>query len=53
MPRGEASLRASRAVARSEDTRAVAYERLDRRIGAVTPAELAAVRRILRAFLDL
>jgi len=38
---------------RLEDTRAVAYERLDRRIGAVTPAELAAVRRILRAFLDL
>ena len=38
---------------RPEDTRAVAYERLDRRIGAVTPAELAAVRRILRAFLDL
>jgi mRNA interferase MazF len=38
---------------RPGDTRAVAYERLDRRIGAVTPAELAAVRRILRAFLDL
>jgi mRNA interferase MazF len=38
---------------RPEDARAVAYERLDRRIGAVTPAELGAVRRILRAFLDL
>ena len=39
--------------ARPEDARAVAYERLERRIGAVTPAELAAVRRILRVFLDL
>ena len=38
---------------RPEDTRAVAYQRLDRRLGAVTPEELAAVRRILRAFLDL
>jgi hypothetical protein len=38
---------------RPEDARAVAYERLERRIGAVTPAELAAMRRILRAFLDL
>jgi len=38
---------------RPEDTRAVAYQRLDRRLGAVTPDELAAVRRILRAFLDL
>jgi mRNA interferase MazF len=38
---------------RPEDARAVAYERLERRIGAVTPAELAAIRRILRAFLDL
>ena len=38
---------------RPEDTRAVSYERLDRRIGAVTTAELAAVRRILPAFLDL
>ena len=37
---------------RPEDTRAVAYQRLDRRLGAVTPDELAAVRRILRAFLD-
>jgi mRNA interferase MazF len=38
---------------RPEDARAVAYERLERRIGTVTPAELAAIRRILRAFLDL
>ena len=38
---------------RPEDARAVAYERLDRRLGAVVPAELAAGRRILRAFLDL
>jgi mRNA interferase MazF len=38
---------------RPEDARAVSYERLERRIGAVTPAELAAMRRILRAFLDL
>ena len=38
---------------RPEDTRAVAYQRLDHRLGAVTPGELAAVRRILRAFLDL
>ena len=38
---------------RPEDARAVAYERLDRRVGAVAPGELADVRRILRAFLDL
>ena len=38
---------------RPEDARAVAYQRLDRRLGTVTPDELAAVRRILRAFLDL
>jgi mRNA interferase MazF len=38
---------------RPEDARALAYQRLDRRLGAVTPDELAAVRRILRAFLDL
>jgi mRNA interferase MazF len=38
---------------RPGDARAVSYERLERRIGAVTPAELAAMRRILRAFLDL
>lgn len=38
---------------RPEDARAVAYHRLDHRLGAVTPGELAAVRRILRAFLDL
>jgi mRNA interferase MazF len=38
---------------RPEDARAVAYERLERRIGAVTTAELAAIRRIQRAFLDL
>src|ERR1700680_1595627 len=38
---------------RPEDARAVVYQRLDRRLGAVTPDELAAVRRILRAFLDL
>jgi mRNA interferase MazF len=36
-----------------EDTRAVAYQRLSHRVGAVTPDELTAVRRILRAFLDL
>jgi mRNA interferase MazF len=39
--------------ARPEDTRAVAHQRLDRRLGAVAPGELAAIRRILRAFLDL
>ena len=39
--------------ARPEDARAVAYERLEHRIGAVAPGELAAVRRILRVFLDL
>jgi mRNA interferase MazF len=39
--------------ARPEDTRAVAYQRLDHRLGAVAPGELAAIRRILRAFLDL
>jgi mRNA interferase MazF len=38
---------------RPEDARAVAYQRLNHRLGAVTPGELAAVRRILRAFLDL
>jgi len=38
---------------RPEDTRAVAYQRLEQRLGAVSPAELAAVRRILGAFLDL
>jgi hypothetical protein len=38
---------------RPEDARALAYQRLDRRLGTVTPDELAAVRRILRAFLDL
>jgi mRNA interferase MazF len=38
---------------RPEDMRAVAYQRLDHRLGAVTPDELFAVRRILRAFLDL
>jgi hypothetical protein len=38
---------------RPEDTRAVAYQRLDHRLGAITPGELAAVRRVLRAFLDL
>ena len=38
---------------RPEDARAIAYRRLDRRLGAVMPDELAAVRRILRAFLDL
>jgi mRNA interferase MazF len=39
--------------ARPEDARAVAYQRLDHRLGAITPDELAAVRRILRAFLGL
>lgn len=39
--------------ARPEDARAVAYQRLSHRLGAVTPGELTAVRRILRAFLDL
>jgi mRNA interferase MazF len=38
---------------RPEDARAVAYQRFDRRLGAVMPDELASVRRILRAFLDL
>jgi mRNA interferase MazF len=38
---------------RPEDARAVAYQRLDRRLGAVTHGELVAVRRILLAFLDL
>ena len=38
---------------RPEDTRAVAHQRLDHRLGAITPGELAAVRRVLRAFLDL
>jgi mRNA interferase MazF len=38
---------------RPEDARAVAYQRLERRLGSITPAELAFVRRILRAFLDL
>jgi mRNA interferase MazF len=38
---------------RPEDMRAVAYQRLNHRLGAVAPGELAAVRRILRAFLDL
>jgi len=38
---------------RPEDTRAMAHQRLERRIGTVTPGELSAVRRILRAFLDL
>jgi hypothetical protein len=35
-----------------EDTRAVAYQRLGHRLGSVAPAELTAIRRILRAFLD-
>ena len=39
--------------ARAEDARAVAHQRLDRRLGAVAPDELAGVRRVLRAFLDL
>ena len=39
--------------ARPEDTRAVAYQRVGHRLGAITPSELAAVRRILRAFLDV
>ena len=38
---------------RPEDARAVPYQRLGHRLGAVTPDELNAVRRILRAFLDL
>src|ERR1700730_18213840 len=38
---------------RPEDARAVAYQRFERRLGSITPAELASVRRILRAFLDL
>jgi mRNA interferase MazF len=38
---------------RPEDLRTVAYQRLGHRLGAITPAELAAVRRILRAFLDI
>jgi mRNA interferase MazF len=39
--------------ARPEDTRAVSYQRLRRQLGAVSPPELAAIRRILRGFLDL
>lgn len=38
---------------RPEDARAVAYQRLDHRLGSITPGELAAIRRIMRAFLDL
>jgi mRNA interferase MazF len=38
---------------RPEDARAIAYQRLDHRLGAVAPGELASVRRIMRAFLDL
>jgi mRNA interferase MazF len=38
---------------RPEDMRALAYERLSHRLGAVKPGELAAIRRILHAFLDL
>lgn len=38
---------------RPEDLRAVAHQRLGRRLGVVTADELAAVRRIVRAFLDL
>lgn len=38
---------------RPEDARAVAHQRLGRRLGAVTPEELAAIRRILLAFLDV
>src|ERR1700739_4612289 len=34
--------------ARPEDTRAVAYQRLRRQLGAISPAELAAIRRGLR-----
>lgn len=39
--------------ARPEDARAVAHQRLGHRLGAISPGELSAVRRILRAFLDL
>jgi mRNA interferase MazF len=39
--------------ARPEDTRAVAYQRLRRQLGAVSPAELAGIRRMLRGFFDL
>jgi mRNA interferase MazF len=39
--------------ARPEDTRAVAYQRLRRQLGAVSPVELAAIRRVLRGFFDL
>lgn len=38
---------------RPEDARAVSHQRLDRRLGLITPDEMAAIRRILRAFLDL
>jgi mRNA interferase MazF len=38
---------------RPEDARAIAHQRLERRLGVITPDELAAVRRILSAFLDL
>ena len=39
--------------ARPEDTRAVAYQRLRRQLGVISPAELAAIRRVLRGFFDL
>ncbi|HEX3488108.1 MAG TPA: type II toxin-antitoxin system PemK/MazF family toxin [Streptosporangiaceae bacterium] len=41
------------AFARPEDARAVSGPRLTQRLGAVAPAELTAIRRILAAFLDL
>jgi len=36
-----------------KDARAVAYQRLDHRLGSITPGELTAIRRIMCAFLDL
>jgi Anticodon binding domain len=35
---------------RPEDARAISYERLDRRLSAAAPGELAAIRRILRTY---
>ena len=39
--------------ARPEDTRAVAYQRLRRQLGAISPPELAAIKRVLRGLFDL
>ncbi len=39
--------------ARPEDTRAIDTARLERRLGTVDPETLAAIRKVLRYFLDL